>query len=85
MWKYQNLYDLDNYWKPVCKYKNTLKCKPEFLSYLMPKMHFYYTWILEKKKKTCPTTQQFLDYTGKEVFLFFKNLWKVKKAHGQLL
>jgi hypothetical protein len=47
-------------------------------------MHFYYTWILEKKKK-CPTTQQFLDYTGKEVFLLFKNLWKVKKAHGQLL
>jgi len=40
---------------------------------------------IRKKKKTCPTTQQFLDYTGKEVFLLFKNLWKVKKAHGQLL
>jgi hypothetical protein len=34
---------------------------------------------MEKKKNSCPTIQYFFDINNEEIFLLFKNLWKVKK------
>jgi hypothetical protein len=37
--------------KTMYKYKNTLKYKLDFWSFLMPKSYFNYIWIMEKPKK----------------------------------
>jgi hypothetical protein len=42
-------HDLGNYQKTHVKYKNIPKCKPDFLSYLRPKVYFNYTLIIIKK------------------------------------
>jgi hypothetical protein len=64
-------HDLGNYQKTHVKYKNIPKCKPDFLSYLRPKVYFNYTLIIIKKTLVQQSTN-FFDSWGKEIFLLRK-------------
>jgi hypothetical protein len=75
-------HDLGNYQKTHVKYKNIPKCKPDFLSYLRPKVYFNYTLIIIKKPLS-NSPPIFLIHEVKKYFYCLKVYEKSKNIFGQ--